>query len=433
MQMYDIIKKKRDGAALTKEEIDFFVSGYTTGAVPDYQMAALLMAVYYRGMTAEETAALTFAIRDSGDVVDLSDIEGPVVDKHSSGGVGDKTTLVVAPIVAACGVKVAKMSGRGLGHTGGTIDKLESIAGFRTTIDRRRFAAIVNDVGLAVIGQSGNLAPADKKIYALRDVTATVDSLPLIVSSIMGKKLASGASAIVLDVKAGSGAFMKTTDDATALARQMVTVGKMAGKKVVALITDMDKPLGRAIGNSLEVEEAVRTLDGDGPRDLIELCLSLAANMLYLAGKGDLSQCHALAAEALSSGAAKDKFVAMVAAQGGDVGYLDGTKPFPEAAYNTVVTAPHSGYIARVDAEAYGLAAKVLGAGRSVKDEPIDLAAGILLDAKTGDYVSAGAPIAHLYTDKPSSLAEAAAIIQAATVIAPDAPTSTSVVLARVE
>lgn len=433
MNMYDIIKRKRDGAVLSKEEIDYFVGGYTAGKIPDYQVAALLMAIYYRGMTAEETADLTFAIRDSGDVVDLSDIEGPIVDKHSSGGVGDKTTLIVAPIVAACGVKVAKMSGRGLGHTGGTIDKLESIAGFNTTVDRARFADIVNDIGLSVIGQSGNLAPADKKIYALRDVTATVDSLPLIVSSIMGKKLASGASAIVLDVKAGSGAFMKTVEEATALAEGMVSVGRSAGKKVVALITDMDKPLGNYIGNSLEVEEAVAVLDGKGPADLVELCLALAANMLYLAGLGDPDACRHLAEESLSSGRAKAKFVAMVAAQGGDVGYVDGTKPFPTAAYQMVVKADRCGYIAGVDTEAYGVAAKVLGAGRNVKEDPIDLAAGIVLAAKTGDYVEVGQPIATLYTDKEASLAEAAAILLGATRIEPTAPRAKPIVLARVE
>ena len=433
MTMYDIIKRKRDGLALTREEIEYVVRGYVEGRIPDYQVAAFLMAVYYRGMNEEETAAMTFAIRDSGDIVDLSDIEGTVVDKHSSGGVGDKTTLVVAPIVAACGVKVAKMSGRGLGHTGGTIDKLEAIPGFCTTVSRERFAAIVNDIGLSVIGQSGNLAPADKKIYALRDVTATVDSLPLIVSSIMGKKLASGADAIVLDVKAGSGAFMKTKEEATALAERMVEVGRSAGKRVVALITNMDMPLGNKIGNGLEVEEAVETLDGHGPADLVELCLALSADMLYLAGKGDIEACRQQAEEALSSGAAKAKFLSFVAAQGGDVGYVNGTKRLPSSTYSHEVLAPSEGYIVGVNAEAYGLAAKELGAGRSVKDEPIDLAAGIVLCKKTGDYVDKGAPIAVLYTERADRLAEAERILLSATHIGQEAPTPIPTVLARVE
>ena len=433
MDMYDVIKRKRDGCALTREEIDYFVKGYTEGRIPDYQVAALLMAIFYRGMTAEETAYLTFAIRDSGDVIDLSDIDGPIVDKHSSGGVGDKTTLIVAPIVAACGVKVAKMSGRGLGHTGGTIDKLESIAGFCTTLDRARFASVVNDIGLSVIGQSGNLAPADKKIYALRDVTATVDSLPLIVSSIMGKKLASGASSIVLDVKAGSGAFMKTVEDATALAEGMVAVGKSAGKQVVALITDMDRPLGNHIGNSLEVEEAIAVLEGKGPSDLIELCLALSANMLYLAGKGDVDACRRLAEDALRSGRAKDRFLAMVTAQGGDVGYVDGTKTFPRASINAEVRAPKRGYIYQVDAEAYGVAAKVLGAGRAVKDDPIDLSAGIVLARKTGDFVEEGDLIATLHTNRAASVSEATAILLDATTIRPDKPVPRPIVLKRVE
>jgi len=433
MNMYDIIKKKRDGAPLAQDEINYVVEGYVAGRIPDYQVAALLMAIYYRGMTDKETAFLTYAIRDSGDVVDLSGIDGVVVDKHSSGGVGDKTTLVVAPIVAACGVKVAKMSGRGLGHTGGTIDKLESIRGFCTTIERARFVDIVNDIGIAVIGQSGNLAPADKKLYALRDVTATVDSLPLIVSSIMGKKLAAGADAIVLDVKVGSGAFMKSADAASDLARGMVRVGKKAGKKMVALITDMDRPLGNCIGNSLEVVEAVRTLEGNGPRDLEELSLELAANMLYLADRGDLPRCRLLAKDALASGAAKAKLVDMVRAQGGDVGYIYDTTHFATADYRRAVYAAQSGYIQRVDCEAYGLVAKTLGAGRNVKDEPIDYAAGIVLNRKTGDYVSAGDLIATLYSNRAATLPVAERALLAATQIGSAAPTPRNVVLGRVQ
>ena len=433
MNMYDIIKKKRDGGVLSAEEIAFVAQGYAAGRIPDYQVAAWLMAVYYRGMTAEETLALTLAIRDSGDVVDLSDIEGVVVDKHSSGGVGDKTTLVVAPIVAACGVKVAKMSGRGLGHTGGTIDKLESIAGFCTTIPRARFVQIVNDIGVAVIGQSGNLAPADKKIYALRDVTATVDCIPLIVSSIMGKKLASGADAIVLDVKVGSGAFMKTVESATELARGMVQVGGRAGKRVVALLTDMDRPLGNAIGNGLEVVEAVRTLEGKGPRDLTELSLELAARMISLAGKGDIETCRQMAREAIDSGAALAKLAAMVGAQGGDVGYISDTTRFPTAQYTRDVKAPRDGYVAGVDCEAYGAVAKVLGAGRSVKDEPIDYAAGILLHRKTGDRVRAGDIIATLYTERADRLDEAEALLLSATRWGDEAPTPRPIVLGVVE
>ncbi|MBQ6834590.1 MAG: thymidine phosphorylase, partial [Lachnospiraceae bacterium] len=333
MRMYDLIMKKRNGEALTKQEIDYMITEYVAGEIPDYQMSAFLMAVYFNGMTEEETVTMTQAVAHSGDMVDLSAIEGIKVDKHSTGGVGDKTTLIITPMVAACGVKVAKMSGRGLGHTGGTVDKLESIPGFQTAIDQERFFEIVNETGLSVIGQSGNMTPADKKLYALRDVTATVDSIPLIAVSIMSKKLAAGSDAILLDVKTGSGAFMKTVDDSIALAREMVSIGENAGRKTAALITDMDIPLGNNIGNSLEVIEAVETLQGNGPEDLTEVCLQLAGNMLYLAGKGTIEECIAMAKKTIEDGSALERLVAMVEAQGGDSSVILDTGKFEKAPY----------------------------------------------------------------------------------------------------
>ncbi|HCE34735.1 MAG TPA: thymidine phosphorylase, partial [Clostridiales bacterium] len=398
MRMYDIIKNKRDGGKLSKEEIDFFVKGYTAGEIPDYQASALCMAIYFRGMDDEETTNLTLAIAASGDKVDLSGINGVKVDKHSTGGVGDKTSLIIAPIVASYGVKVAKMSGRGLGHTGGTIDKLEAIDGYQTSIDKKEFFRIVNEVGVSIIGQSGNLAPADKKLYALRDVTATVDSLPLIVSSIMGKKLAAGADCILLDVKTGSGGFMKTLEDSTKLAKSMVEIGHLAGKKVIALITDMDVPLGKAIGNSLEVIEAVETLRGEGPEDLTEICIDIAANMLYMAGKGTVKECEALAKKAIADGSALQTLVKMVHAQGGNEKLLLDTSLFKKAAYDYEVKAQKSGYIEHVDTESYGMASLALGAGRAKKEDPIDYSAGITLEKKTGDFVKEGDVIAVLHT-----------------------------------
>jgi pyrimidine-nucleoside phosphorylase len=409
MRIYDIIKKKRDGHSLSKEEIDFFVKGYTVGDIPDYQMSALLMAVFLRGMTHEETVALTMAMARSGETVDLSAVDGPKADKHSTGGVGDKTTLIVAPIVAACGVKVAKMSGKGLGHTGGTVDKLESIEGYKTSISRERFIEIANKVGLSVIGQSGNLAPADKKIYALRDVTATVESLPLIVSSIMSKKIAVGADCIALDVKAGSGSFCKTREEAANLAKELVAVGKGAGKSVCALITDMDIPLGYAIGNSLEVIEALEVLSGGGPRDLQEVSLALAASMLQLALKNSYEACLAVAQEAIRSGKAKERLLAMVKEHGGRTDILANIGLFPRAAYTTEIRSAQEGYITHMNTESLGVASLLLGAGRIKKEDSIDYLAGITLCKKTGDYVRQGDVLAILHASDPVKFREAQA------------------------
>ena len=414
MRMYDIIKKKRDGNPLTQEEIQGFVNGYVKGEIPDYQAAALCMAIYYRGMTVEETTALTLAIRDSGDKLSL-DVGGLRVDKHSTGGVGDKTSLVIAPIVAALGVKVAKMSGRGLGHTGGTIDKLEAFAGFRTDLTTEEFLAIVNETGLAIVGQSADLAPADKKLYALRDVTATVDSIPLIASSIMGKKLAADDDCIVLDVKCGSGAFMKSVEESRTLAQLMVDIGKRAGKRMCALLTDMDTPLGFAIGNSLEVIEAIETLQGKGPQDLTELCVALAAHMLTLADHGTYEACEAAVRETIATGRALDSLATMVQAQGGDPAWVYNTDLFPKATYSHTVVAPRSGYICRVNAEKYGTACLVMGAGRNTLTDKIDHSAGMYLHAKVGEYVEAGTPLATLYTCKEETLATAEAIFLEAT------------------
>ena len=433
MRMYDIIKNKRDGGKLSKEEIDFFVKGYTAGEIPDYQASALCMAIYFRGMDDEETTNLTLAIAASGDKVDLSGINGVKVDKHSTGGVGDKTSLIIAPIVASYGVKVAKMSGRGLGHTGGTIDKLEAIDGYQTSIDKKEFFRIVNEVGVSIIGQSGNLAPADKKLYALRDVTATVDSLPLIVSSIMGKKLAAGADCILLDVKTGSGGFMKSLEDSTKLAKSMGEVGHLAGKKVIALITDMDVPLGKAIGNSLEVIEAVETLKGEGPEDLTEICIDIAANMLYMAGKGTVKECEALAKKAIADGSALQTLVKMVHAQGGNEKLLLDTSLFKKAAYDYEVKAPKTGYIEHVDTESYGMASLALGAGRAKKEDPIDYSAGITLEKKTGDFVKEGDVIAVLHTNKPESVKEAEERILKATEISSEPVEKKPIILGRIE
>ena len=414
MRMYDLIVKKRSGLELTKEELTYMVGEYTLGNIPDYQMSAMLMAIYFQGMTDEETAILTDQMAHSGDMVDLSPIKGIKVDKHSTGGVGDKTTLIVTPIVASCGVKVAKMSGRGLGHTGGTVDKLESIPGFQTAIPEEKFFEIVNKVGVSVIGQTGNLAPADKKMYALRDVTASVESIPLIAASIMSKKLAAGSDCILLDVKTGSGAFMKTVEDSTELAKKMVAIGEHNHRRTVALITDMDTPLGNYIGNALEVKEAVMTLRGKGPKDLTEVCVELAANMLYLAQKGSLEECKVQAEEAITSGRALKKLEEFVAAQGGDASVIADPDSFEQAAYSYEVKAAKSGYINHINTEQIGIASMILVAGRETKESEIDYSAGIWLEKKYGEKVEEGDVLGILYTNKEASIKEADRTVEAA-------------------
>lgn len=433
MRMYDIIKKKRDGETLTREEVNFFIDGYVKGEIPDYQASALCMAIYFRGMTTEETTYLTLAVRDSGEKLDFSNIKGIRVDKHSTGGVGDKTSLVVAPVVASLGVKVAKMSGRGLGHTGGTIDKLESIDGFRTDIPVEEFERIVNENGLAIVGQNAELAPADKKLYALRDVTATVDSMPLIASSIMGKKLAADDDCIVLDVKTGSGSFMKTVKDSKKLARIMVDIGKKAGKEMLALITDMDIPLGNAIGNSLEVKEAIATLNGNGPEDFTYICVELAANMLYLAKKGGIEKCRALVKKSIKSGDALNALVKMVKAQGGDERLILNPDLFRKARYQKEVISDKEGYIVKSDAEGYGIASLLLGAGRNTKEDSIDYAAGIVLKKKTGDFVKKGETIAVLYADDQKLFAPSEEKFIQSTYFGSQPPEKRPLILARVK
>lgn len=412
VRAYDIIEKKRDNLELSSEEIKFFINGYINNEIADYQMSAFLMAVYFNGMTDKECKILTECMLYSGEIMDLSPIKGIKVDKHSTGGVGDKTTLIVIPIVAACGVKVAKMSGRGLGHTGGTVDKLYSIPGMNVEISRNRFFDIVNTVGCCVMSQSGNLVPADKKIYALRDVTATVESMPLIASSIMSKKIASGADCIVLDVKVGSGAFMKTKEDAISLSKIMVSIGENFGKKVVALITDMDRPLGKTIGNSLEVWESCEVLRGRGENDLKEVSVCLAANMLNLAGKGSLEDCKKLALESIESGEALKKFKEMVAAQGGDLtifndNYLENVNCFKYEIFSD-----KSGYISKVDTEKIGKSAMILGAGREKKEDSIDYNSGIILNKKTDEMINKGDLLATFYSSKQSKFVEAEKIFK---------------------
>ncbi|SET10054.1 pyrimidine-nucleoside phosphorylase [[Clostridium] polysaccharolyticum] len=421
MRMYDLIEKKKCGYELSKEEIQWMIQEYVEGNIPDYQMSAFLMSVYFRGMTDEELSALTNAMAHSGDMVDLSAIQGIKADKHSTGGVGDKTTLIIAPIVAACGVKIAKMSGRGLGHTGGTIDKLESIPGFRVAIPTEEFFDIVNKAGISVVGQSGNLAPADKLLYALRDVTATVDSIPLIAASIMSKKLAAGSDCILLDVKTGSGAFMKSIEDSITLAQKMVHIGASAGRKIAALITNMDIPLGNAIGNSLEVIEAVDVLNGNGPEDLTQVSCELAANMLYLADKGTLEECRSKVKEAISSKAALEKLKDMVKAQGGDVSVIEDTGKFERAEYFYDVIAQGSGVISHINAEEIGVASVALGAGRETKESTIDYHAGILLRKKTGDSVKAGDVLGTLYSSSFEMIETGEKLFRAAYTIDPEA------------
>lgn len=401
MRMIDIIEKKRDGSALTKEEIGFFIEGYTNGSIPDYQMSSLLMAIYFQNMTDEERANLTMAMVNSGETIDLSAIEGVKVDKHSTGGVGDTTTLVLGPLVAACGVPVAKMSGRGLGHTGGTIDKLEAIEGFHVELTSEQFVKQVNELKVAVIGQSGNLTPADKKLYALRDVTGTVNSIPLIASSIMSKKIAAGAGAIVLDVKTGDGAFMKTTDDARELAQAMVRIGNNVGRKTMAIISDMSQPLGRAIGNSLEIIEAIDTLKGNGPDDLTELCLTLGSQMVVVGEKADtLEEAREMLLAVIKDGSALEVFRQFIKWQGGNEKIVDDISLLPQAAYKIEVPASKDGFVTFMEADEIGTAAMLLGAGRATKESEIDLAVGIVLNKKVGDSVSKGDSLATIYANQ---------------------------------
>ena len=431
MRAYDLIAKKRDGGAMTREELEFLIGGYVDGSIPDYQMAAWMMAVYLKGMTAQEVAQLTDVMAHSGDMVDLSPIAGIKVDKHSTGGVGDKTTLVITPIVAACGVKIAKMSGRGLGHTGGTVDKMESVPGTRMNLNQVEFFDQVNRIGIAVTGQSGALAPADKKMYALRDVTATVESIPLIASSIMSTQLAAGSDAILLDVTTGTGAFMKTVEDSITLARTMVDIGTRNGRKMAALITDMDTPLGHAIGNSLEVAESMEVLKGRGPADLKEVCLQLAANMLALAGRGNLSQCLAMAQAVIDDGSAFVLCKEMFAAQGGDVRVLDDYSLFPQAAASRDVLAEEDGYIQSCDTEKIGKASVLLGAGRNTKEDVLDLSAGIILHKKTGDFVHRGDAICTLY-GKAETFAAASQMFAGGLVLGSEKPAPKPLIYARV-
>jgi pyrimidine-nucleoside phosphorylase len=399
--MVDLIEKKRDGHTLTKEEIQFIIEGYTKGDIPDYQMSALAMAIFFRGMNEEETAELTMAMVHSGDTIDLSKIEGVKVDKHSTGGVGDTTTLVLGPLVASVGVPVAKMSGRGLGHTGGTIDKLESVPGFHVEITNDEFIDLVNKNKIAVVGQSGNLTPADKKLYALRDVTATVNSIPLIASSIMSKKIAAGADAIVLDVKTGAGAFMKDLNDAKALAKAMVDIGNRVGRKTMAIISDMSQPLGYAIGNALEVKEAIDTLKGEGPEDLQELCLVLGSHMVYLAEKASsLEEARHMLERAMKDGSALETFKTFLAAQGGDASVVDDPTKLPQAKYIIELEAKEDGYVSEIVADAVGTAAMWLGAGRATKESTIDLAVGLVLRKKVGDAVKKGESLVTIYSNR---------------------------------
>lgn len=408
MRMYDIILKKRKGLELSTEEIEFFVNGFTKGEVPDYQASALLMAIFFNKMNKRETADLTMAMVNSGDKIDLSSINGVKVDKHSTGGVGDKTSICLTPLVASLGVPVAKMSGRGLGHTGGTIDKLEAFNGFSVELSEETFINNSNTIGIALTGQTGNIAPADKKIYALRDVTATVDNMSLIASSIMSKKIASGADAIVLDVKVGDGAFMKTPEDAKALAREMVDIGSSVGRKTIGVISDMDQPLGYAIGNSLEVKEAIELLKGNGPKDLLELTLTLGSYML-VCGKTarNFEEGKALLLENINNGKGLEKLKEFVKAQGGDASLIDDTDKFPKAKYVVEVKAAQSGVISKINAEAFGLIAMELGAGRETKESIIDLSVGIVLNKKRGEVVKEGDILAYIHSNDESNIEKA--------------------------
>ncbi|GGO05512.1 pyrimidine-nucleoside phosphorylase [Saccharibacillus kuerlensis] len=400
MRMVDLIEKKRDGKELSTEEINFIIEGYTKGDIPDYQVSAFAMAVFFKDMTDRERADLTMAMVNSGDTIDLSAIEGVKVDKHSTGGVGDTTTLVLAPLVAALDVPVAKMSGRGLGHTGGTVDKLEAVAGFHVEITNEEFVKLVNEHKIAVIGQSGNLTPADKKLYALRDVTATVNSIPMIASSIMSKKIAAGADAIVLDVKTGAGAFMKTLEGSKDLAHAMVSIGNNVGRRTMAVISDMSQPLGAAIGNALEVQEAIDTLKGQGPKDLEDLCMALGSQMVFLAGKASsLEDAEVKLREVIANGKALEKFRDFLANQGGDASVVDHPERLPQAAYKIEVPAPRSGVVSQIVADEIGVAAMLLGAGRATKESEIDLAVGLMLNKKVGEAVQEGESLVTIHAN----------------------------------
>ena len=433
MRMYDIILKKRANLPLTDEEIRFVIDGYVKGEIPDYQVSALLMTIVFNGMNARELGTLTLAMAQSGNMVDLSNIDGITVDKHSTGGVGDKTTLIIAPLVAASGGKVAKMSGRGLGHTGGTIDKMESIPNLKVSLEQDAFINQVNKIGLAVIGQSEGLAPADKKLYALRDVTGTVDSIPLIASSVMSKKLASGAQAILLDVKVGSGAFMKNIEDARELAKAMVDIGKGNGRSIKAILTDMDRPLGHAIGNALEIREVIDTLKGHGPEDLTHECIIMAAHMLVLSHMCDYETALNRVQQALDSGVALERLRLMVDAQGGDSRVIDDEIILTIGQFTYDVIAPQDGYIIHMNTEQCGIASVMLGAGRTVKDGPIDYSAGILMHKKTGDSVTVGECIATLYASDESLLSNAAKTYLEAITFGETAPIMADTILDIVE
>ena len=433
MRMYDIILKKRANLPLSDKEIRFVIDGYVNGEIPDYQVSALLMTIVFNGMNARELGTLTLAMAQSGNMVDLSNIDGITVDKHSTGGVGDKTTLIIAPLVAACGGKVAKMSGRGLGHTGGTIDKMESIPNLKVSLEKDAFINQVNKIGLAVIGQSEGLAPADKKLYALRDVTGTVDSIPLIASSVMSKKLASGAQAILLDVKVGSGAFMKNIEDARELAKAMVDIGKENGRSVKAILTDMDRPLGHDIGNALEIREVIDTLKGHGPEDLTHECIIMAAHMLVLSHICDYETALSRVQEALDSGAALERLRMMIDAQGGDSRVIDDESLLAIGKFTYDVTAPQDGYITYMNTEQCGIVSVMLGAGRTVKDGPIDYSAGIVMHKKTGDAVRMGERIATLYASDESLFTNAAQTYLAAITIGNTAPKVVDTILDVVE
>lgn len=432
MRIYDIIAAKRDNRELSEEEIKFLINGYVNGEVPDYQMSAFLMAVYFNGMTEKECAIFTECMLCSGDIMDLSEIEGIKVDKHSTGGVGDKTTLIVTPVVAACGVKVAKMSGRGLGHTGGTVDKLESIPGMNVALSREKFFEIVKNIGCSVVSQTGNLVPADKKIYALRDVTATVESKFLVASSIMSKKIASGADCIVLDVKCGKGAFMKTDEEAVNLSKIMVNIGKKFNRKVAALITDMNAPLGNAIGNSLEVWESCEVLKGKGPEDLKEVSVCLAANMLYMAGEGSMKECIKAVEICLKNGKAYEKFREMVTAQGGDLSNFDSLINVQKGSMMYEVLSADKGYLVSMDAELLGKASMELGAGREKKEDEIDYKAGIVLYKKIGDKVEKDERLAVFYSSDIDKFSKAEEIFKKSLSYSKHPPEKSPLILARV-